>query len=146
MNILKRQLETFNQNIKEITSIYHKASIKLGISDGEFWVLYSLLVLGGEYSQQNICDMWSLPKQTVNSVISNLKKKGYVFLETVPKTRNLKIIRLTQAGKTFGENTVMRIFEAEQRTFSKMLENERQIFISLIGKYITFLGEEIKEL
>lgn len=146
MNILKRQLETFNQNIKEITSIYHNAAIKLGISDGEFWVLYSLLVLGGEYSQQNICDMWSLPKQTVNSVISNLKKKGYVFLEKVPKTRNLKIIRLTQAGKTFGENTVMRIFEAEQRTFSKMLENERQIFISLIGKYIAFLGEEIKEL
>ena len=89
--------------------------------------------------------MWSLPKQTVNSVISNLKKKGYVFLETVPKTRNLKIIRLTKAGKTFGEDTVMRIFEAEQRTFSKMLENERQIFISLLGKYITLLREEIKE-
>ena len=145
MNILKKQLETFNQNIKEITSIYHNIALKLGISDGEFWVLYALLVLGGEYSQQNICDMWSLPKQTVNSVISNLKKKGYVFLETVPKTRNLKIIRLTQSGKIFGENTVMRIFEVEQRTLSKMLEHERQMYITLMGKYITLLREEIKE-
>lgn len=139
----KKQLETLNQQMKEITAVYHYSAIKFGISDSEFWVLYALLVLDGEYSQQDICEMWSLPKQTVNSVIRNMVKKGYVFLETIPGTRNRKIIRLTEDGKAFGENTVMRIYELEQRALLKMSEQERQTCIQLLSKYMTFLSEEI---
>lgn len=141
---IKKQLETINQQMKEITAVYHYAAIKFGISDSEFWVLYALLVLEGEYSQQDICEMWSLPKQTVNSVIRNMVKKGYVFLETIPGTRNRKIIRLTEDGKMFGENTVMCVYKAEQRTILKMSEQERQTCIQLLGKYINFLNEEIE--
>ncbi|MDR0923053.1 MAG: MarR family transcriptional regulator [Hungatella sp.] len=142
---IKKQLEILNQQEKELTAIYHSAAIKFGISDSEFWVWYSLLVLGGEYSQQNICDMWSLPKQTVNSVITNLTKKGYVFLETVPGTRNRKIIRLTEEGKRFGEDRVLHIYEAEQRAIEKMPEQELRTYIALMGKYIALLREEINK-
>lgn len=36
----------------------------------------------------------SLSKQTVNSIVSNMVKKGYVYLEMVPgsKTANLSVI------------------------------------------------------
>jgi DNA-binding MarR family transcriptional regulator len=142
---IKKQQGILNQHEKELTAIYRSAAIKSGISDSELWVWYALLVLGGEYSQQNICDIWSLPKQTVNSVIANLTKKGYVFLETVPGTRNRKIIRLTEAGKEFGENRVLHIYEAEQRAIEKMPEQELKTFIALMGKYITLLCEEINK-
>ncbi|WP_312445474.1 MarR family winged helix-turn-helix transcriptional regulator [Lacrimispora sp.] len=142
---IKKQQGILNQHEKELTAIYRSAAIKSGISDSELWVWYALLVLGGEYSQQNICDIWSLPKQTVNSVIANLTKKGYVFLETVPGTRNRKIIRLTEAGKEFGENRVLHIYEAEQRAIEKMPEQELKTFIALMGKYITLLREEINK-
>ncbi|HCD42182.1 MAG TPA: MarR family transcriptional regulator [Lachnoclostridium sp.] len=142
---IKKQQGILNQHEKELTAIYRSAAIKSGISDSELWVWYALLVLGGEYSQQNICDIWSLPKQTVNSVIANLTKKGYVFLETVPGTRNRKIIRLTEAGKEFGENKVLHIYEAEQRAIEKMPEQELKTFIALMGKYITLLREEINK-
>lgn len=49
-----------------------------------------------EPSQQSICEMWSLSKQTVNSIIYSMKRKGLVYLERIPHTRNKKIIRLTQ--------------------------------------------------
>jgi len=142
---IKKQQGILNQHEKELTAIYRSAAIKSGISDSELWVWYALLVLGGEYSQQNICYLWSLPKQTVNSVIANLTKKGYVFLETVPGTRNRKIIRLTEAGKEFGENRVLHIYEAEQRAIEKMPEQELKTFIALMGKYITLLREEINK-
>lgn len=142
---IKKQQGILNQQEKELTAIYHSAAIKYGISDSELWVWYALLVWGGEYSQQDICDIWSLPKQTVNSVITNLIKKGYVFLETVPGTRNRKIIRLTEAGKAFGENRVLHIYEAETRAIEKMPEQELKTFIALMGKYITLLREEINK-
>lgn len=142
---IKKQLEILNQQVKELIGIYHQAAVKSGISDNEFWVWYTLLVLDKEYSQQDICDIWSLPKQTVNSVVSNLTKKGYVFLEVVPGTRNRKIIRLTESGRAFGENIVTLIYKAEERTIEKMSEEERQTCISLLGKYIGFLREELNE-
>lgn len=142
---IKEQIEVLNQQVKELTGIYHEAAVKFGISDNEFWVWYSLLILEGEYSQQDICDLWTLPKQTVNSVVSNLIKKGFVLLETVPGTRNRKIIRLTEAGRNFGETVVLHIYDAEHRTIEKLSDEERQTCIALLGKYINLLREEIHE-
>lgn len=141
----KQQLEIMNQQIKELTGIYHQAAAKSGISDNEFWVWYTLLVMENEHSQQDICDIWSLPKQTVNSVVANLVKKNFVHLEVIPGTRNRKIIRLTETGKKYGQNIVQHILEAEQRTIARMSDQERQTCISLLGKYIHLLREELHE-
>lgn len=142
---IRHQLEMLNQQEKELISIYRYISTQFGISESEFWVLYALFTFEGECSQQSICDMWSLPKQTVNSVIASLTKKGYIFLEKVPGTRNRKNIYMTEAGMKFGKNTVLGIYDAEQRAIAKMSERERQECIALLGKYIAFLREEIDE-
>lgn len=141
---IKKQLSHLNKQVKELTAIYHHAAIKAGLSDGEFWVFYALLLLDGEYSQQDICDMWSLPKQTIHSVITTLAKKGYVFLETIPGSRNKKIIRLTQDGKNISENTMSGIFQAEQRALARLTEQERQLYLSLLVKYTSLLQEEMQ--
>jgi DNA-binding MarR family transcriptional regulator len=142
---IKNQLEVLKQQEKELTALYRHVAIKFGISDSEFWVLYALMISEVEYTQQTISRLWSLPKQTVNSVISNLTKKGYVYLETVLGTRNRKIIRLTEAGKEFSEKNLMNTYEAEQRAISKMSEVERETCIEIFGKYINLLREEIIE-
>ena len=142
---ITNQLELLNQQVKELTGIYHQAAVRLGISDNEFWVWYTLLVMTDDYSQQDICDLWSLPKQTVNSVVANLVKRKYVTLEVVPGTRNRKIIRLTEEGKVYGDTVVNHIFEIEKRAINKMTEQERQACISLMSKYISLLKGEFYE-
>lgn len=141
----KDALEIINQQIKVLASIYHGAAAKFGVSDSEFWVWYALLVLEGEYSQQDICEMWSLPKQTVNSVVSNLIKKGYVSLKAVRGARNRKVICLSEQGEEYGRKIVMKIHNAELRTIDRMTEEEKKTCIELVGKYIDILREEINE-
>lgn len=141
----KQQLENLNQQIKELAGIYHQAAVRLGISDNEFWVWYTLFVMGEEYSQQDICEIWSLPKQTVNSVVMNMVKRELIKLEVVPGTRNRKLLKLTDQGKSYGEAVVRPIFEAEYRTIARLTEEERQLCISLLGKYIHYLREELHE-
>jgi DNA-binding MarR family transcriptional regulator len=68
-----------------------------------------------EYSQQDICNAWSLSKQTVNSIVSNMVKKGYVYLEMVPGSKNRKIICLTEEGRKFGEKVIYPLVFAEQK-------------------------------
>lgn len=141
----KQQLENLNQQIKELSGIYHQAAVRLGISDNEFWVWYTVFVMGEEYSQQDICEIWSLPKQTVNSVVMNMVKRELIKLEVVPGTRNRKLLRLTDKGKSYGEAVVRPIFEAEYRTIARLTEEERQLCISLLNKYIRYLREELHE-
>lgn len=140
---IKGQLEKMNQQVKELTAIYHSVASRSGISDNEFWVWYALLVLEGEYSQQDICDIWSLPKQTVNTIIANLSKKGLLVLETIPGTRNRKVIRVTEEGRKYGENVVMKIYLAEQNALERMSEEEREMCVAVMGKYITFLRDAV---
>ena len=103
-----------------------------------------MIIMDDEYTQQDLCNEWSLSKQTVNSVILNMVKKGYVTLEVVPGTRNRKIIRLTPAGKTYGEQVIMPVFEAEQRALDRIPEEEKAYCMEILKKYVQYLKEELQ--
>lgn len=141
---IKKQVGVINRRIKEFNSLYHIAARKTGICDGELCI-WSVLLSIEKYSQQDLCDLFSLPKQTVNSLISSLIKRGYVFLEHVPGTRNQKVIRLTEKGQGYGQTRVMWIFEAEQRVMEETDPEEVQVLISMLGKYIQHLKREFNE-
>lgn len=141
----KLQLETINQQIKELAGLYQEVVGNTEISVNEFWIWYSLLVIEGEYSQQDICNAWSLSKQTVNTIVTRMVKMGYAKLEVVPGTRNRKLIRLTEAGKAYGAELVMPVFAAEKRAFERLNEDDRAVFFSVLGKYIDALKEEMEQ-
>ena len=142
---VKEQLEVIDQQIKDLVGIYRNAVARSGISENEFWIWYSLIIMGGDYSQQDISGMWSLSKQTVNTIISNMVKKEQIILEVIPGTRNRKAIRLTESGKKYGESIVLPIASAEQRALEKLPLKERVDCINALNKYISFLKEEIYE-
>lgn len=139
----QEQFEAITQQIKELVGLYRGAVSRMGISENEFWLWYALIIMDGEYSQQDICGMWSLPKQTVNTIVLQMAQKGYVSLEVVPGTRNRKIIRLTEAGRTYGERIVLPISEAEQRTFDRLPPEDRAACSAAITRYISILKEEL---
>lgn len=142
---VKRQIDVINQLIKELNSLYHIAAVKSGVSDGEICVWSMLLTTDKEYSQQDLCELLFLPKQTINSIISGLIKKGYVFLEHVPGTRNRKVIRLSDEGRNYGERNIMWIFEAEQHAMEDADPREVCTLISMLEKYINKLKREFTE-
>lgn len=139
---VKRQIDVINQLIKELNSLYHIAAVKSGVSDGEICVWSMLLTTDKEYSQQDLCELLFLPKQTINSIISGLIKKGYVFLEHVPGTRNRKVIRLSDEGRNYGRKNIMWIFEAEQHAMEDADPREICTLISMLEKYINKLKSE----
>lgn len=139
---IKRQIDVINQHIKELNSLYHTAAVRSGVSDGEICVWSMLLTSDREYSQQDLCELLFLPKQTINSIISGLIKKGYIFLEHVPGTRNRKVIRLSDEGRNYGKKNIMWIFEAEQHAMEDTDPHEISTLISMLEKYINNLKRE----
>jgi len=146
MASVREQLEQLNQQIKEIAGLYREAIGRAAISENEFWIWYSLVVLGGECTQQDICSAWSISKQTVNTIVGRMVRRGYVYLEAVPGTRNCKHICLTEAGRQYGETICHPVSEAEERAFQRLSAEERSAFASGLGKYIVGLQEELSRL
>lgn len=142
---IKKQVDIINQRIKELNALYHYAANKADISDGELCIWSVLLNGDEEYSQQDLCEKLSLTKQTVNSSISNLIKKGYVFLEHVPGTRNRKVIRITEDGLSYGKSTIKWIFDAEQKALDETDSKEVQVCIAMLEKYIQNLKRAFNE-
>ena len=138
----KEQVELINKQIKEMVGIYRDAVRHLNISESEFWIWYTLVAMDGNYTQQDICSVWSLPKQTVNTIITHMKLKKYAYLEAIPGTRNHKVIRLTDEGRRYGEKIVLPISMAEEKAFEKISPDEFALVTNIFGKYIEIIREE----
>lgn len=111
----KKCVELVNKAIREFMLIYRAAIKRSGIAENEFRIWYTLIVMGEDFSQQDICNMWSMPKQTVNSIISRMVQMNYVDLECAGKNR--KVIRLTQSGKKYGESVWKKICRSAGKCF-----------------------------
>ena len=141
-----KELEMINQQLKELAGIYRTAISRSGISENEFWIWYSLVVMDGEFSQQDICATWTFSKQTVNTIINHMVQKGFTQLEVVSGTRNKKLIRLTEAGRKYGESIVLPIVTAEQRAFGNLSEADRTAFSRSLESYIALIRGELNEI
>lgn len=140
---IQSQLDVINQRLKELNAVYREAASKSGISDGELCVWSMLLASEELLSQQDLLEALSLPRQTVNSIISKMSKKGHVTLEHLPGTRNKKVIVVTEEGRRFAEENVSWVQEAERRAILGADAGQVDAFIDLITDYLTSLKGEL---
>lgn len=127
---------------KKYDSLYRGAAAAFGLSDCSMWVLYYLQNAEEPLSQQDLIGLMLFPKQTINSAVTGLAKKGYVTLKMIPNTKNRKRILLTDEGRNFAEKTVLRMIQAEERAVSKMSDIER--FVSLYMEFFEHLHDEFE--
>lgn len=142
-NTVVQDLAILNQLLKELSALYKSSISQAGVPESEFWILYALLLYGQDYTQHDLCTLWSLPKQTANTIISSLARKGLIELESIPQSRNQKRICLTPAGIGYAENIVLPVYEAEQKALGQIPAASRQLVWSLLAGYIQGLGKEI---
>lgn len=144
-----QELREFNRLYKRLDDLYHSLSLKMGMSDSTFMILYTIAELGDGCSQKEICGQASVSKQTINSSIRKLEKGGIIRLEKGNRGRELHI-RLTETGKQTMREKIYPIMEAEDRAFIHMAAEERAEFLRLSRLYVDemicqtrqFLSEE----
>ncbi|MGN0669884.1 MAG: MarR family winged helix-turn-helix transcriptional regulator [Oscillospiraceae bacterium] len=137
-------IHKINNFITVLNALYHRASVKLGISDSVFVVLYEIFDEGDECLLTEIYKKSGISKQTVNSALRTLEKDGIVYLEKIDG-RTKKVV-LTEKGKVFVKNTVARIYQAEARAFDDWTDEEIKDYFARSEKYIRSFIEEIDKL
>lgn len=135
----------YNRIFKDTDKIYHNFAKSYGLSDCAFWILYLLRETDTQYTQAEICNMLSLPRQTVNSALKNLQSEGYICLTPVENNKKSKILVLTEKGEGLAKNSADIVLKAEIKVLRQFSENELQLFLSLSEKYAVLLRKEYEE-
>ena len=141
---LQQQLQVLNRLYKESENIYSGLASKLGLTETAFWVLYAIAHSTEPRTQNDLCNDFFFPVQTINSAINNLRKDGLLELQVIPGTRNRKAILLTEKGKTIVANTINKADEIEKNAFLCFNEEERELYLSLFKRHIEYLKAEEK--
>lgn len=102
---------------KEIDMEYHRLAVHYGLSDSEFYILYTLYEHKENVSPQDIANEWTYSKQTVHSSIKKLEKAGLVVLAADPHSRRRRIVTLTEMGRELVASMMPGLIKAEETAF-----------------------------
>ena len=120
----------FGRALYHVDSFYDEFAKKSNVSSALLWVLYALND-GTSHTQIEISNDWELPKTTVNTVIKEIQKDGYVELVPIKGKRREMSIVLTESGKKFADDVLADLYKIEAVVFETLSTEEQRIVATL---------------
>lgn len=146
METTQSQLAVINRLIKENDDIYRAIAHRYHLSDCGFWILYEVCDAEEPLSQKELSQTCYYSKQTINSAIAALQKRGIVTLRPVQGSRNRKHILLTEEGRRFADGPVGDARRVECRALERMNLEERRLLVELLARNVKDTREEFEML
>lgn len=130
--------------ICETDAAYHRAAVRLGLSDSAMQILYTLADGEGSCLLRDISAMTGISKQTIHSAIRRLEGDGVLTVE--PSGAKNKRLRLTPQGEQLAARTVVRLIETENRLLAAWPPEEAAQYIALTERYLEDFRRETRAL
>lgn len=131
----------FGRALYHVDSFYDEFAKQSNVSSALLWVLYALND-GNPHTQIEISNDWELPKTTVNTVIKEIQKEGYVELIPIKGKRREMSIVLTESGKRYADNILSELYKKENKVY-KMLSSKECEIIDALEKIASNLKEDL---
>ena len=135
-------LDKINRQFDECNALYHTVAQRCGLSDAAFWLLYALCTADEPLTQNRISIEWAIPKQTLNSAVAAMAKKGLVAL--CPGKGRGKSVLLTDAGRALAARTVEPVIFVEQQAITHMGLRNAEAFCRLGQIHLECLRQEFE--
>lgn len=122
----------FGRALYHVDSFYDEFAKQSNVSSALLWVLYALND-GNSHTQIEISNDWELPKTTVNTVIKEIQKNGYVDLIPIKGKRREMSIVLTDSGKKYADRVLADLYKKEAEVY-KTLSLEEYSIVAVLEK------------
>lgn len=133
MNSNYELMQSLTLATNKIDGVYYIFSRKSGVNENTLALFYALDD-NKPHSQKEICDNWLIPRTTINSIIKNLMKKGFVTLIPEPHSKEKNIL-LTDSGKKYAKALLSDIYDAEQSAIEATLERYSPDFVEALSYF-----------
>ena len=126
-------IQEFNQIDGRISSLYHAAALKMGLSDSEFRILYTLAVNAPGYLQSALREATGMGRSTLNSALKKLEREGILTLS--PGSGRHTCVSLTAQGHRLADRTVCRLIRLEDRIYAGWTAEEQALLHRKAGSH-----------
>ena len=135
------QLQRFYALWREENAVYDDWAREQGLSSNSALILYALYEEKENCTQKSISQMWSIPKQTVNTILKEFSANGYIELSADKKDKRNKLIMLTPKGNAYAGKIIDSLRKRELFAIDRMglenitrMNNDTELFISLFKR------------
>lgn len=101
---------------------------------------------GQEASQRDLEHKLRLKPSTVNGIVDRLEAKGYVARRTSPQDGRVRLVCLTDAGRSKVQDFHAIVEETERRFTAALSDQEREQLKALLYRIIENLETEVNKL
>lgn len=142
----KEYLSEMNAQEKRFGALYRQAALQFGLSECAMWVLYFLVSSDEPLTQHELTERIMFPKQTINSAVISLARRGYLELRTIPEKRSSKQVVLSSEGGQLAQNTVKKMRTAEERAVKALGQEKIEQFIALHDEFMEQICAEMERM
>lgn len=136
------QLFIFAKTLQEMNAVYEDVAKSAHLSYTSLQVV-NIITEVENCTQKAICNTTFLPKQTVNSIITNLEKDGYIKLTILETNKRLKTISFTEKGDELVSQTILKLRKAEKAAMLSLSDENRDNMIETFMNYSKMLQRQI---
>lgn len=144
MESLREMNHKINRIMGDTDVLYHEAALKLGVSDSEMRLLYTIRDHGSSCLLGELYKQCGLSKQTANSAINRMVEGGLLVVGAGKKRD--RIAELTEKGLLHANATVDRLICAEEDVLKKRTEAETEMYLRFLEGYYNDLKVRIETL
>lgn len=127
-----------------VDGAYNAISRNIGVKSSILWML-SDLNDGQKHTQTQLCWDWNYPRTTVNTLVKELEKSGYVTLHPVPGTKRELYVELTEAGKAYADEILQTVYDAEDRLFRQYFRDHDMEFVHQLNEFSNVMKQFFSE-
>lgn len=138
----REYVDRINLCMNQIDGLYYMAARKLGVKDNTL-VLFYVLNDGKSHTQKEICEEWLIPRTTINTIVQENVKGGLLRLDNDGNKKE-KLVCLTEEGKSYAQNLLKSVYEAEERAVERTLREFSPKLLTGLEAFTGYLKEEFQ--
>lgn len=127
-------MEDISSIFKSLDYLYYECAKKSGMAETAFFIIMAVREKNAGCTQTDICERWTMSRQTVNSALKKLEKDGFLIL-TPAETGKRKIIELTRKGIKYSEIYIDPVFEFEKAAWISLSKEKQKVFLDIAKEY-----------
>ena len=139
----KSELRQLFDIMNETDKMYNVLAKKVDLNCNQLIILYYLRT-HKNVTQKDIASDMLVPKQTINSILNNWIKDGFIIFQNESSKKN-KIILLSEEGEEVLGVKIDYIMDRENLILSKFSQSEVEALVSSNLEYLKIMKEVIKE-
>lgn len=93
-------------------------------------------------TQKQICEQWTLPKQTVHSILRNFLEREWVTFHVLENDKRNKGVSFTPAGSAFAGEVIDKLQSLECRVWERLGNEKSNALLESTILYVSYFREE----